>query len=220
MRVVALIVFLIFKLYNCNAQSGQLKMTLMQSAKKIVLDELGTPNDVLVFVKVTDKTGSEYFGMTNARFLLGAFQMDNKDYRSTEEALVDRLIQNYSAGYYFKKRKAFKNIPLQFFSDDELLKLESSIEFKETIARYLKALELEQEFWRIRDDRDSLTLFLERNEGFEGPHPQLRTVDDFWKFSQLMWKHDILLVEGHNKYLTVYDKEKFKREFSDWRTSE
>ncbi|MEQ8689005.1 MAG: hypothetical protein RIE86_27135 [Imperialibacter sp.] len=146
--------------------------------------------------------------------------MDNKDYRSREEALVGRLIQNYSGGYYFKKRKAFKNIPLQFFSDDDLQKLESSIEFKETIARYLKALELEQEFWRIRDDRDSLTLFLERNEEFEGPHPQLRTVGGFWKFSQLMWKHDILLVEGHNRYLTVYEKEKIKQEFSDLLTNE
>ncbi|MEQ8689004.1 MAG: hypothetical protein RIE86_27130 [Imperialibacter sp.] len=73
MRVVALIIFLIFKLHDCNAQSDQLNMALMQSAEKIVLDELGTPNDVLVFVKVIDKTGSDFFWNDKCPVFIGGF---------------------------------------------------------------------------------------------------------------------------------------------------
>lgn len=205
-------IFLMFWFNTSCLSQHYLDREMLRKVLEIDSSNHTQNGDPFLMVKIIGRNMQPRYTIASLNFLKGAIQIENVGWQS-EQDLRQLIIANYEKGFEFRKKKALENLPVNYFSDDQLILLENSESFKSTIKSYIKDLDLVSDFLRIRDNRDSLALFLQRNELFD-PVLVVHAVDNYYKFIQLLWTKGIILTEGHNRRLFVHDNDLFVKTFS------
>lgn len=190
--------------------SAQLNQGMMHEVLSLDSSISNRGENTFILIQLQDKKDKPKYTMVEVGFLQEALRMENRRDYSPYPSMHEEILSNYENGYLFNRSKAYKNIPIHFSSKEQLDSLESSGVFKKCTKQYLKDFDFAKRVSEYEHIPDSLNYFLDNyEEVYIIPTVEIPFKYHF-EFIQLMWSKGILVLERHNRRLSIYSIDRFR----------